>query len=84
MVRSPPTGAEAAGDGGSIPGLARSPGGGNFQYSCLENPWTEKPGRLHPCGCKELAGLVALWWLGSSQIRDPTPVSSIDRQVLYH
>ena len=37
-----------------------------------------------PCGCKELAGLVAPWWLGSSQIRDPTPVSSIDRQVLYH
>ena len=30
-----------AGDAGSIPGLGRSPGGGNgnpFQYSCLENP----------------------------------------------
>ena len=30
-----------AGDLGSIPGLGRSPGGGNgnpFQYSCLENP----------------------------------------------
>ena len=30
-----------AGDPGSIPGLGRSPGGGNgnpFQYSCLENP----------------------------------------------
>ena len=29
-----------AGNGGLIPGLARSPGGGNgnpFQYSCLEN-----------------------------------------------
>ena len=29
------------GDSGSIPGLGRSPGGGNgnpFQYSCLENP----------------------------------------------
>ena len=28
-------------DPGSIPGLGRSPGGGNgnpFQYSCLENP----------------------------------------------
>ena len=28
-------------DAGSIPGLGRSPGGGNsnpFQYSCLENP----------------------------------------------
>jgi len=30
-----------AGDEGSIPGLGRSPGGGNvnpLQYSCLENP----------------------------------------------
>ena len=30
-----------AGDPGSIPGLEKSPGGGNgnpFQYSCLENP----------------------------------------------
>ena len=30
-----------AGDLGSIPGLVRSPGGGNgnlLQYSCLENP----------------------------------------------
>ena len=30
-----------AGDGGSVPGLGRSPAGGNgnpFQYSCLGNP----------------------------------------------
>ena len=30
-----------AGDVDSVPGLGRSPGGGNgnpFQYSCLENP----------------------------------------------
>ena len=30
-----------AGDAGLIPGLGRSPGGGNsnpFQYSCLEHP----------------------------------------------
>ena len=30
-----------AGDAGFIPGLGRSPGGGNvnpLQYSCLENP----------------------------------------------
>ena len=32
---------------GSIPGSGRSPGGGDpLQYSCLENPWTEEPGRL--------------------------------------
>ena len=36
-------------DVGSVPGLVRSPGGGNgkpLQYSCLENPMTEEPGRL--------------------------------------
>ena len=34
-------------DLGSIPGLGRFCGEGNgspLQYSCLENPWTEKPG----------------------------------------
>ena len=43
---------------GSIPWLGRSPGEGNgcpLQYSCLENPWTEKPGGLYsPWGCQEL------------------------------
>ena len=36
-----PCNAGATGDGDSIPGLGRSPGGGNgnpHQYSCLENP----------------------------------------------
>ena len=46
-----------AGDLGSIPGLGRSPGEGNgspLQYSCLENAWTEEPGRLLcPWGCNE-------------------------------
>ena len=38
---------------GSDPGLGRSPreGSGNpLQYSCLENLWTEGPGRLSPWG----------------------------------
>ena len=38
-----------AGDVGSIPGSGRSPGGRNgnpLQYSCLENPITDKPVRL--------------------------------------
>ena len=42
-----------AGDLSSIPGLGRSPGGGNgnpLQYSCLDNPWTEEPGRLQSKG----------------------------------
>ena len=40
-VKNPPANAGDAGDLGSIPGLGRSPGGGNgnpLQYSCLENP----------------------------------------------
>ena len=35
-----------AGDAGSIPGLRRSPGGGNgnlLQYSCLKNPMFRLP-----------------------------------------
>ena len=46
MVKNPTA---SAGDAGSIPGLERSPGGGNsnpLQYSCLENSITEDSGRL--------------------------------------
>ena len=38
-------------DMGLIPGLGRFPGEGNgnpLQYSCLEIPHTEKPGRPQP------------------------------------
>ena len=41
MVKNPPANAEDAGDSDLIPGLGRSPGGGNgnsLQYSCLESP----------------------------------------------
>ena len=41
VVKNPPANAGDVGDLGSIPGLARFPGGehGNpLQYSCLENP----------------------------------------------
>ena len=41
VVKDPPTNAVDARDTGLIPGLQRSPGGGNgnlLQYSCLENP----------------------------------------------
>ena len=41
VVKSPPTNAGDIREAGSIPGLGRSPGGGNvnpLQYSCLENP----------------------------------------------
>ena len=42
----------------SIPGSGRSPGEGNgnsFQYSCLENPWTEEPRVLQSTSHKESA-----------------------------
>ena len=45
-----------AGDSGLIPGLGRSPEEGNgtpLQYSCLENPWTEEPGRLQSMGLQK-------------------------------
>ena len=40
-------------DAEMIPGLGRSPGGGHgspLQCSCLENPWSEHPGRLESMG----------------------------------
>ena len=53
MVKNPPVDTGDKGDKGSIPGLQRSPGGGNgnpLQYSCQENPmdsgawWVTVPG----------------------------------------
>ena len=41
----------------SIPGLRRSPGGGHgipLQYSCLENPWSEEPGRIQSIGSQRV------------------------------
>ena len=41
VVKNPPANAGDVRDGGSVPGLGRSPGVGNgnpLQYSCLENP----------------------------------------------
>ena len=41
LVKGLPANAGDTGDVGSIPGLGRSPAGGNgnpLQYSCLENP----------------------------------------------
>ena len=41
VVKNPSANAADATEAGSIPGLGRSPGGGNgnpLQYSCVENP----------------------------------------------
>ena len=46
-----------AGDLGSTPGVGRFPEEGNgnpLQYSCLENPWTEEPGRLQSMGSQRV------------------------------
>ena len=46
----------SAGGLGSTPGLGRSPGVGNgnlLQYSDLEIPWTEEPGRLQSMGSQD-------------------------------
>ena len=45
-----------AGHSGSVPGSGRSAGEGNgnpFQYSYLENSWTEDPGRLQSITSQE-------------------------------
>ena len=46
VVKNPLASARDTGHVGSIPGLGRSPGGGNdntLQYSCLENPMVRGP-----------------------------------------
>ena len=49
VVKNPPAKTGDIRDAASFPGSGRSPGGGRgnpLQYSCLENPWTEEPGKL--------------------------------------
>ena len=56
-----------SGGPGLIPGLGRSPGEGNgnpLQYSCLENPTTEEPGRLQSMGSQ---------WVGHDLATKPPP-----------
>ena len=53
MVTNLPANAGDTGDPGSVPGLGRSPGGGNvspLQYSCLENPRGRGAWRATDCG----------------------------------
>ena len=57
MVKNPVANAGDIRNLGSIPGLGRSPEGGNdnpLQYCCLENPWTEKPGGLQSIGSQRV------------------------------
>ena len=53
MVKTPPGNAGYIRDAGLIPELERLPGGrhdNSLQYSCLENPMEEEPGRLQSTG----------------------------------
>ena len=58
MVKNPPANAGDIRDTGSIPGLGRSPRGGNgnpLQYSCLENPHGQRSlAGYSPQNCKKL------------------------------
>ena len=50
VVKNLPANAGDAGDMGSVPGLGRSPGGGNdnpLQYSCLGNPTGQRSLMIH-------------------------------------
>ena len=56
VVKNLPANAGDIRDVGSIPGLGRSPGGGNATHSCILAwiiPWTEEPGGLQSWGHKE-------------------------------
>ena len=53
VVKNLPASARDARDLGSVPGLGRGGNGNPLQYSCLEIPWTEKPGELWSIGSQE-------------------------------
>ena len=57
VVKNLPANAGDLRDSGSIPGLGRSPGGGNATHSSIlawRVPWTEEPGGLQSIGLQRL------------------------------
>ena len=53
VVKNPPDSAGDVKDGGTVPGLRRSPEGGHgnpLQYSCLENPKDREAWEATVCG----------------------------------
>ena len=57
VVKNLPANAGDTRDTGSVPGLGRSPGGGNgnpLQYLAWRIPWTEGPGRLQSTGSQRV------------------------------
>ena len=56
VVKNLPANAGDTRDTGSVPGLGRSPGGGNgnpLQYLAWRIPWTEEPSGLQSMGSQE-------------------------------
>ena len=57
MVKNTPANAGDIRDAGSIPGLGRSPGGGQDDHSSIlawRITWTEEPGRLQTTGLQRV------------------------------
>jgi len=70
VMKNPPANARASGDAGLIPGLGRSPGGGNgnpVQYSCWDNPMAKGAG----------------WALFHSVTKSQMQLSTHAHQILY-
>ena len=64
MVKNPPANAGDIRDRGLIPGLGRSPGGGNanqLQYSCLKNPMERRAWWATVCGVTESDTTEGTW-----------------------
>ena len=64
MVKKLPANAGDTEDAALIPGLGRYLGEGNnnpLQYSGLENPMTEEPGRLQSMGSQSDLARICMW-----------------------
>ena len=69
MVKDLPAYAGNTGDASSVPGLGRSPGGGNGVCSSIltwKIPWPEEPGRLQSMGLQR----VGHDWVTEHEHRD--------------
>ena len=72
VVKNSPASAGDVRDAGSIPGWGRHPEGGHgnpLQYSCLENPLTEEPGKLQSVGLQRVGPDWSNWaWWQESKV----------------
>ena len=90
VVKNLPAKAGDIRDAGLIPGFVRSPAGGHgnpLQYSCLDSPRTEDPGRLQFTGVQNLTQLK---WLSTAHVHIyktrqylPTPKPSLGGSMTF-